>query len=132
MLALSQVRVSAPMAVRVRACSGVRRVVSWIRRPSVELPAFVDSFRLGVNRVVGCSFRSQRVSGSRWRNAVVGVVEPFDVVEDSGSGLVPGGEAGPVEEFGFEGGEERLGYGVDAPIVKYWCYGVGRMGGRVR
>ena len=42
----------------------------------------------------------------------VGVVEAFDVVEDGGSGLVRGGEAFPVEEFGLEGGEERLGYGV--------------------
>ena len=33
MAALSQVRVSAPMAARARACSGVRRVVSWIWRP---------------------------------------------------------------------------------------------------
>lgn len=48
----------------------------------------------------------------------VRVVEAFDVVEDGGSGLVPVGEAGPVEEFGLEGGEKRLGYGVDAPIVK--------------
>ena len=42
----------------------------------------------------------------------MGVVEAFDVVEDGGSGLVPGGGAGPVQEFGLEGGEERLGYGV--------------------
>ena len=41
-----------------------------------------------------------------------GVVEAFDVVEDGGAGLVADGEAGPVEEFGLEGGEERLGYGV--------------------
>ena len=41
----------------------------------------------------------------------MGVVEAFDVVEDGGSGLVPGGEAVPVQEFGFEGGEERFGYG---------------------
>ena len=45
------------------------------------------------------------------------VVEAFDVVEDGGSGLVVGGEAFPVQEFGLEGGEERLGYGVDTPMV---------------
>jgi len=42
----------------------------------------------------------------------VGVVEPFEVVEDRGTGLVSGSEGGPVEEFGLEGGEERFGYGV--------------------
>ena len=42
----------------------------------------------------------------------MGVVEAFDVVEDGGAGLVAGGGAGPVQEFGLEGGEERLGYGV--------------------
>ena len=31
-----------------------------------------------------------------------GVVEPFDVVEYRGAGLVAGPEAGPVEEFRFE------------------------------
>ena len=58
--------------------------------------------------------------------APVGVVEAFDVVEDSGAGLVPGGEAGPVEEFGLECGEERLGNSIDAPIVKYWFRGWGQ------
>ena len=53
----------------------------------------------------------------------VRVVEPFDVVEDGGAGLVPVSEAGPGQEFGLEGGEERLGYGVDAPMVKYWGSG---------
>ena len=53
------------------------------------------------------------------------VVEAFDVVEDGGAGLVLVGEAGPVQEFGFEGAEERLGYGVDAPIVKYCGSGGG-------
>ena len=43
----------------------------------------------------------------------VGVVEALDVVEYGGAGLVPVGEAGPVQEFGLEGGEERLGYGVE-------------------
>ena len=38
----------------------------------------------------------------------VGVVEAFDVVEHRGAGLVPCGEGVPVQEFGFEGGEERL------------------------
>ena len=33
MVALSQVRVSVPIAVRARACSGVRRVVRSMRRP---------------------------------------------------------------------------------------------------
>ena len=42
----------------------------------------------------------------------MGVVEAFDVVEDGGAGLVPVGEAGPVQEFGLEGGEERLGYRI--------------------
>ena len=55
----------------------------------------------------------------------MGVVETFDVVEDGGAGLVSGGEAGPVQEFGLEGGEERLGGGVDAPIVNYCGSGGG-------
>ena len=42
----------------------------------------------------------------------MGVVEAFDVVEDGGAGLVAGGGVGPVQEFGLEGGEERLGYCV--------------------
>ena len=25
-----------------------------------------------------------------------------------------------IQDFGFVGAEERFGYGVDAPIVKYW------------
>ena len=33
-----------------------------------------------------------------------GVVEGFDVVEDGRAGLVPGGEAGPGQEFGLEDG----------------------------
>ena len=32
-----------------------------------------------------------------------GVVEPFDVVEEGGAGLVPVGEAAPVQEFGLGG-----------------------------
>jgi len=36
------------------------------------------------------------------------VVEAFDEVEEGGAGLVVGGETRPVEEFAFEGGEERL------------------------
>ncbi len=44
------------------------------------------------------------------------VVEALDEVEQCGAGLVVGGEAGSVEEFTFEGGEERLGDRVDAPI----------------
>ena len=39
----------------------------------------------------------------------MGVVEAFDVVEDGGAGLVAVGEAGLVQEFGLDGGEERLG-----------------------
>ena len=31
----------------------------------------------------------------------MGVVEPFDVVEDGHAGVVAGGEAGAVQEFGF-------------------------------
>ena len=54
------------------------------------------------------------------------VVEAFDVVEHCCAGLVSVRECGAVEEFGLEGGEERFGYGVDAPIVKYWCRGWGR------
>ena len=42
----------------------------------------------------------------------VGVVEPFDVLEDAYAGLDSGPEAGPVQEFGREAGEERLGDGV--------------------
>ena len=41
----------------------------------------------------------------------MGVVEAFDVVEYSCAGLVLGGEAGAVQEFGLEGGEEQLGDG---------------------
>ena len=41
--------------------------------------------------------------------AAAPVVEAFDEVEEGGAGLVVGGEAGAVEEFAFEGGEERLG-----------------------
>ena len=57
-----------------------------------------------------------------------GVVEAFDELEDGepGSGSVREGH--PVEEFGLEGSEERLGDCVDAPIVKYLVLGGGNGG----
>ena len=55
----------------------------------------------------------------------VRVVEAFDVVEDGGSGLVPVGEAVPGQESGFEGGEERFGYGVELLCQIGGCGGCG-------
>lgn len=47
-----------------------------------------------------------------------GVVPGFDPPSDREAGLVPVSVVGPVDEFLFESAEERLGSGVDAPIVK--------------
>jgi len=41
-----------------------------------------------------------------------GVVEAFDEVEDCGAGILAGLVGVAVEEFCFQGGEERFGYGV--------------------
>src|SRR5689334_12079177 len=44
--------------------------------------------------------------------ATLPVVEDFDVLEDGGPGLPPGGPGLAMEKFGLEGGEEALGDGV--------------------
>ena len=49
-----------------------------------------------------------------------GVVPAFYEVEDGGACFCSGVVGVAVEEFGFQGGEERLGDGIDAPIVKFW------------
>ena len=54
-----------------------------------------------------------------------GVVPAFYEVEDGGACLCAGVVGVAVEEFGLQGGEERLGDGIDAPIVKFWVLGVG-------
>src|SRR5688500_8209655 len=40
--------------------------------------------------------------------AALAVVEDLDVLEDSGSGLLPGGPGLAVQQLGLEGGEEAL------------------------
>src|SRR5688500_13056562 len=40
--------------------------------------------------------------------AALAVVEDLDVLEDSGSGLLPGGPGLAVQQLGVEGGEEAL------------------------
>lgn len=44
--------------------------------------------------------------------ALVGVIEALDVGEHLTLGLGAGGEAGAVDQFGLQGGEEALGDGV--------------------
>ena len=62
------------------------------------------------------------------------VVEDFDVVEQRWAGLVSVRECGPVEDYGFEGGEERLHQSVDALLssigVTGWRRGVVGFGDR--
>ena len=80
--------------------------------------ARLDQWRDGQVVVVVDSLVFDRGSHLEGGVASLPDVEDLEVFEDGGSGLVSVGEAVPVEEFGFEGGEERLGNGVDAPIVK--------------
>ena len=44
--------------------------------------------------------------------AATGIVEGFDVVEDSYAGLRVGAECISVKELGLQGGEEALAHGI--------------------
>ncbi len=61
----------------------------------------------------------------RWWSEAGGVVPGFDPPADRQAGLGSAVVVGAVDELLLEGAEERLGGGVDAPIVKYWLRGWG-------